>query len=172
MAEEGSHMSDELKLSSPWDVHAKKVWALFQHDGEVDVDYDGDGPKVTVRVSNAVKAEALASLLPTEQTFGNVTLRIEVVPANIDGTDEQVFRWAFDGNPVLSAMDTESLPDGSPITFALFEPEVAQIFADDLGNPYGIQTYTYEQLAADVLDAGNVLITSDIAGATIAAEVG
>ena len=44
----------------------------------------------------------------------------------------------------------------------MFAPECAQWFADDLGNPLGLQTKTYEQIARDVLVAGEVRITSDV----------
>ena len=121
-----------------------------------------DAPSLAIRVTNAIKADALAQIVPTEMQFGNVTLGIAVIPANEEATDEQVWRWAFDGNPALAGTDVEALPDGSPATFALFAPECAQWFADDLTNPLGLQTKTYEQIARDVLVAGSVRITSDV----------
>jgi hypothetical protein len=116
---------------------------------------------LTLFVSNAVKADAIARLMPGEAEFGNVTLRVSVIPANADPTPEQVWRQAFDGNPVLSCTETDRLPDGTPVTFAMFAPECAQYYADDLTNPLGLRTVTYEQLAKAVLVAGDVVITSD-----------
>ncbi len=152
----------QTKLSPPWVTWAREAMALFEHDEEVTVELDEDAPSLAIRVTNAIKADALAQIVPTEMQFGNVTLGIAVIPANEEATDEQVWRWAFDGNPALAGTDVEALPDGSPATFALFAPECAQWFADDLTNPLGLQTKTYEQIARDVLVAGSVRITSDV----------
>lgn len=154
-------MNEKTRLAAPWTVWAHEVMALFEMDDEVSVEYDDDATRLVVRVANAVKADALAQLLPTEKSFGNVTLDVTIVPANEDASAEQVWRWAFDGNPVLAGMATDVMPDGSPVTFALFAPECTQWYADDISNPFGIQTKTYEDVAADVLEAGEVLITSD-----------
>lgn len=157
-------MPEKVNLSSPWAIWVRKLRALFERDDEVSVQYDEEEMRVQVRVSNAIKADALAQIIPTERHFGNVALDVAVVPCNEDATPEQVWRWAFDGNPALAGTEVDALPDGSPITFALFAPECAQYFADDLTNPLGLQTRTYEQLAHDVLDAGDVVVTSDAMG--------
>ena len=154
--------SGETKLAPPWATWAREVTALFEHDEEVTVEIDEDAPSVAIRVTSAIKADALAQIVPTEMQFGNVTLDVAVIPANSDVTDEQVWRWAFDGNPALACTDVEEMPDGTPVTFAMFAPECAQWFADDLTNPLGLQTKTYEQIARDVLVAGEVRITSDV----------
>lgn len=153
---------NKFDLSAPWTVWFRKLEALFAEDPEVDVSLDAEGREVTVRVGNAVKADALAQLLPDEVTFGGVTLDVVVLPANEDATDAQLWRWAFDGNPALADVVEAQLPDGSPVTFALFAPVCAQWFADDLTNPYGIQTRTLEDVARDVLSCGDVIVTSDV----------
>ncbi len=164
-------MTDEIKLSAPWDVHARKVFELFRYDDEVTVEYDEAAPMLTIRVANAVKAEALEELLPSHVTFGNVSLEIEVIPSNDEPTEDQIWRQAFDGNPILAEVDVDQLIDGTPVTYALFEPEVVQVYADDISSPYGIQTLTYEQLAREVLDAGDVMISSDLASVVVAEEL-
>ena len=151
-----------LTLASPWAIYASEVDALFELDDEVTVEYDNVAPRLVVRVANAVKADALAQLLPTERTFGNVTLGVSVVPDNDSATDEQLWRWAFDGNPAFAGVATDAMPDGSPVTFAMFEPECVQYMADDTTNPYGLRTRTYEQVARDVLEPGDVRVTSDL----------
>lgn len=167
--ENGVRMEEsKLGLSAPWDTWAKKAHALFEQDDEVAIEYDGDAPSVTLLVDNPTKADALARLLPESVEFGNVTLGITVVPANDEQSAEQAFRAAFDGNPALAGTDVEALPDGTPVTFALFAPECAQWFADDLTNPYGLQTMTYEQVAKDVLKPSDVRITSDVVVGTVA----
>ena len=98
--------SDETKLAPPWVTWAREVTALFEHDEEVTVEIDEDAPSVAIRVTNAIKADALAQIVPTEMQFGNVTLDVAVIPANSDATDEQVWRWAFDGNPALACTET------------------------------------------------------------------
>lgn len=150
------------KLASPWAIYARKCMKLFELDDEVEVKYDNDAPSLTLLVSNAVKADALAQIMPVEMQFGNVTLDIAVVPANDTCTVEQIWRLAFEGNPVLVGTDVEKAPDGSPVIFALFAPECVQYLADDIGNPFGIQTRTYEQVAHDVLNTEDVIVTSDL----------
>lgn len=156
----------KLGLSAPWDTWAKKAHALFEQDDEVAIEYDGDAPSVTLLVDNPTKADALARLMPESVEFGNVTLKVAVVPANDEQSAEQLFRAAFDGNPAFAGTEVEGMPDGSPVTFALFEPACAQWFADDLQNPYGLQTMTYEQVAKDVLKPSDVRITSDVVAGT------
>lgn len=151
-------------LSAPWAIYAAEAEALFECDEEVVVEYDDEGRRLMLRVANAVKADALARLLPAERVFGNVTLTVAVVPASDGATDEQVWRWAFDGNPAFAGVVTDAMPDGSPITFAVFEPECAQWLADDTSSPFGVQTRTYEQVARDVLEPGDVRVTSDLMG--------
>ena len=157
---------EEVRLSQPWVVWARKLAALFANDEEVNVriDVNASAPSVTVHVDNAAKADALAELIPEEVEFGNVTMAVTVVPSNDARTDAQLWRQAFDGNPALSRMDVEELPDGTPVTFALFEPECAQYFADDLSNPRGLQTRTFEQVARDVLRVGDVMVTTEAIG--------
>lgn len=169
MMENGARMEEsKLGLSAPWNVWAKKARALFEQDDEVVVEYDGDAPSVTLLVDNPTKADALARLMPEAVEFGNVTLKVAVVPANDEQSAEQTFRAAFDGNPAFAGTEVGGMPDGSPVTFALFEPACTQWFADDLQNPYGLQTMTYEQVARDVLKPSDVRITSDVVVGTVA----
>ena len=71
-----------MKLSSPWVEFYREIEALFAQDDEVKVVYEEEKNEVKLYVENARKADALAQLLPTEKTFGNVVLKITVIPAN------------------------------------------------------------------------------------------
>ena len=146
--------------ASPWVVFARKVESLYQYDDEVAVEFDSNVPKLTLLVENSVKAASMSKIIGTKREFGNVTLEIEIVPANDEPTISQVIRQAFDGNPVLSNV-IEVDDHGGMDTFALFAPAIAQFRSDDISSPYGITTMTYEQIARDVLDV-NAFISTDV----------
>ena len=100
----------ELNISSPWVIFCKEVDALFKNDPDVMVDYNGEGTRVVVRVEGAEKADALSKLLPRSRTFGNVTVRVEVIPANmVEENKVDLFRKAFEGNPAMSFIQSTPL---------------------------------------------------------------
>lgn len=142
---------DKTRMSPPWEVYARKVEALFAEDDDVYVvsSKRDDQQHVDIYVSNPSKFAALRELMPVEVEFGNVTLHVQVVSESEDMTDEQLLLAAFAGNPALASTMTADVPGGT-VTYALFEPEVVQIFCDDISSPFGVQTLTYEQIARDV----------------------
>lgn len=148
--ENGEEMAEGLKLSSPWIVYVRKLTAMFSQDPEVDVMYDDDKLLVKVRVENDIKADALAQILPPEVEFGNVRLKVEVVPANSPVTKAQLFRRAFEGNPaVADVLEVNTMFTGDT-TFVLFKPVVVQFFNDDLGDYNGICSTLYQEIAKDI----------------------
>lgn len=162
-------MPEKAGISSPWVIYANKLAALFDKDDEVAVDFDNEEKKVTVYVDNTVKADAIGQILPTEVQFGNVTVTIVVVPANSDVSEQQLFRQAFESNPVFSGVLVGTTPMGGEVAFALFEPEVVQFFSDDIQSPYGLTTTTYESLARDVFGSkAGIGISSSVVGEPLA----
>lgn len=139
---------EETGIFSPWVLFAKKAEALFRYDDEVAVEYDEDEIALTLLVDNQAKADAIAKLMPEEVTFGNVTLRVGVVPCNEELTSEQVFRTAFDCNPVFAGT---AVDETHGLSYVMYEPVVAQFKSDDISSAFGVTTMTYEQLAKDVL---------------------
>ena len=147
-------MTDNLKISSPWVTYARKINALFDQDPEVLVEYDNDGPEVKLYVDNYAKAEALTELMPTEKTFGNIVLKITVIPAN-EITKIGLFRNAFAGNPIVDKIETVPFAENAPINYIIFAREVVSFFNDDMNDFFGLESTLYEDLARDIFEVGD-----------------
>ena len=155
--------NEKVKMSAPWVQYAHALAALFAEDEQVSVQCDEDKNIVKVRVDNALKADALSRLLPTEQDFGNVKLRISVIPANIHATQSDLFRVAFAGNKAVN--DFISIEDvfTNPLTYVVFKKEVVQYWIDNLGDPHGVKSTLYQNIAADVFgEHDGVMFCTDI----------
>lgn len=152
----------ELNLSAPWVIYAHKVEAMFERDPEVNVTFDAEACVLKVFVDNQRKADALARILPTSVTFGNVTLAIQVIPANDDVSRIELFQRAFEGNDAFGFIDTVVDPHGFEQNVMLLKPEVVQFFDDDISSVFGLYTGTYEQVVKDVFEgcADDILISS------------
>lgn len=138
----------KVGLCAPWVEYYKKINALFEKDPEINIEYDQENYEIKLYVNNQIKADALTQLLPTEQQFGNITLKVTVVPA--DNTEENridLFRRAFHGNPIVDLI-TAAGPIG--YDFVIFAKEVAQYYNDDLTDAYGYKSTLYQDIAADI----------------------
>lgn len=141
-----------LKLSTPWAQYVNALNALFEKDKEVKLVYDNDDVEVRLYVEDNSKAEAIASILPTEKKFGNVTLKITVLPANTNDSVASRFARAFKGNPVLKDVIEISDAFTNPITYFVLDRQVVQYFDDNLGDPHGLKSTLYQDLANSVFD--------------------
>lgn len=142
-----------VKLSPPWDTFVSEVIALFAQDPEVTVKYDSDNYLLKLFVSDADKAIALEKLMLKEKNFGNVTLKIEVVPPNMDTIEkEALFQKAFDGNPALSFTRSYETPFGN-VTYIVFQKKVVQFYNDQMDDINGNKSTLFENIAADVFGA-------------------
>ena len=142
---------DNMKLSPPWVTWFRELKALFSGDRQVKAVFDQEDMFIHVYVDNAAKAYALTAILPTGKVFGNVTVKVAVIPSNKPG-DSYVddMKTAFDGNDALVGIKTVTSPLGS-FTYAVWEREIVQFFDDNLADPHGLRTMLYEQIARDVL---------------------
>ena len=149
----------KLKLSPPWITFAKEVTALFETDEEVKVLYDGVEQTITLFVDNAAKADALTALLPEQKEFGNVAVKLIVKPSNDARTGdayEDTYKTAFDGNDALVSTATVVNPLGT-FTYVVWDAQIVQFFADNLGDIEGNESMLLAEVAADVLaPAGGV----------------
>ena len=144
---------DSVNAASPWLTHARKINCLFEKDPDINVVYDGsEEPKVSIYVNNQVKADAIMALMPNEKQFGNVILKIEVIPANQEElSPARLIDLAFTGNAAYMGMETiDSM--GFEANYAIFEDEVVQYPNDNLGSLWGVNTTLYEDLARDIFD--------------------
>ena len=141
-----------MRLSSPWEIYHKQIVALFEQDSEIKVTFDEESYELKLFVNNSCKADALAKLLPSEKTFGNVVVKISVVPAN-DGKEEtkaSLIEEAFSGNPALRYIYNAQTPFGE-FDYVVFEARVVQYFNDDMRDLNGNKTTLYQELAKDII---------------------
>ena len=153
---------ENIHIAPPWVQFTNALRAMFIKDPDVVVVYDNTTVKTKVLVANTPKAEALEKLLPSSRTFGDVELKIEVVPANEDGEDMRgLLLTAFAGNPVLKRM--VSCEDGAfHMTYALFEKDVVQYYNDNMGDPIGMTHRLYQDIARDIFPGvDNIFFTTE-----------
>lgn len=159
----------KLVMSSPWVVYYREVQELFRLDPRVHVLYFEDTNELKIFVDNDRKADAIYRLMPNEKTFGNVTLKISVIPcsgdklkscANIDNSN--LFDVAFYGNEAYSFSKVISGIFVNDIIYVVFRNTVVQYFDDDLGDIYGQCSTLYQCLAKDVFNSiDNVYYCTD-----------
>jgi len=141
-----------LRVSSPWISYIRKVYLLFKEDDEISMKYDAEGNELLIYVNNATKADALAKKLPVEKSFGNVTLKITIIPSNTEDSNIDIFRKIFNGNPICKEIVTEDAQYAIGMNHVVFENKVVQYFNDQLDDPYGVKSALYEELARDVFE--------------------
>ena len=145
-----------LKLSPPWDIYAAEVAELFKYDHKVHVLYDREEHKIALYVDDVEKAEALAKLLPEEKTFGNITMQIDVIPANgsigaLSLSNGGLYKLAFRDNDAFSRVKVVHVPYmTNDITYVVFVKRVVQYYTDNLGDLYGLRSTLYQDIARDV----------------------
>lgn len=142
----------EYEVTTPWERYANAVNALFAKDGEVDVIYNSDETKLSLMVENPAKADALQQLMPTEKKFGDVTLKIRVVPANLKMTNTQLYLIAFSGNPAFSFVSNVDVGPNVR-TYVRFKKEVVQYSDDNPEDPSGLRSTLYQELANEVFES-------------------
>lgn len=158
----------QVNLSSPWVAFYHKLNALFEKDPDVRVTYDEDLVQVKIYVGSPVKADALARVLPASKTFGNVELKITVIPANtMDSLSFiELFKLAFEGNEIVSSIQSGGTPMTQDMNYVVFEKEVVQYFNDDLSTYGGVKSTLYQDIAKEVFgdmeEAKGVFFCTDI----------
>lgn len=150
-------MSDVLRLSAPWVNYYREINALFGEDPDVLVQYDEDENVINLRVDGQDKADAISKILPEEKTFGSVTVKINVIPANKPETKVDVFKKAFEGNPIFSyALAIDTGMTSNTFNYVIFKHLIASYYGDNMGNPHGMVYKLYEDIARDVFKDSDV----------------
>lgn len=144
--------SEKLKLSTPWVTYYRYVYALFDEDPEVAVTFVEPERTLKLYVENDIKAQALEKLLPAEKSFGNVTVKTQIIPSNDGNTTDALLRHAFSGNPILSRIVTAEGILTNPISYVAFEPSIIQFWNDDLSDLNGVCTMLPHDVAKKVFD--------------------
>lgn len=144
-----------IKKSAPWVTYYKEVNELFKKDKDVFVVFDEENVELKIYVKDQIKASAIRYLMPTEKEFGNVVIKIDVIPANGKelrevGTSNIVtiacdaFR---DNDAVYMVTDVRAVFD---LVYVIFRKEVVQFFDDNIGDINGNYSTLYEVIARDV----------------------
>ena len=152
----------EVKLAPPWITYYRQVEALFGEDPDIKVVFDEDELHIKLYVENEIKAAALDEILPVQKDFGNVSVFIEVIPANTEPKKVDMIRRAFEGNPAFSYTTTIEGIMVNPINYVVFKPEVVQFWNDNLHDPHGLVSTLMEDVARAVIgEEDGVMFTTD-----------
>lgn len=140
---------ENLKLSSPWILFYREIEALFKEDPAIKVEYNEDTQTIKLFVEGEEKADALTQLLPAERTFGNITVKVTVIPANLGNASTlQLFQKAFEGN---AAFAFTYASDGIfSANYVVFKGKVVQYPSDDIGSLNGLTSALYQDIAKDI----------------------
>lgn len=92
----------KMKLSPPWIEYYRKLEAMFGPDPDIKIEFDEDEMHIKLYVESHEKAAALDELLPVQKDFGNVSVFIEVIPANNEPKRIDYIKRALEGNPAFS----------------------------------------------------------------------
>ena len=147
-----------LKILPPWTIVIRKLEALFDGDPQIAFNtyFSGQHPCVVLACNNGDKVAALQRILPSEVSFGNVTLKVMVdgTPSNIAFTSKvDLFDTAFKGNPAY-AYSMCPCEDGYQwicSTYVVFKNCVVQFAADNLNDCHGIISTLYQNIAEELL---------------------
>jgi len=159
----------QLKLSPPWIKYMHEMEQLFKYDPEVHVIYDEDEHIIHLYVDKQRKADALATLIPETVTFGNITLQVNVVPANgalsttAGLTNAQLFENAFEGNGAFAFVRWLPGIFSNNLTYVVFKNKVVQYFNDNLSDVYGNCNTLYQDIAKNIFgEIAGVYFCTDI----------
>lgn len=153
----------KLMLVSPWAMLYHEIAAMFGDDPDIKVEYDEDNVEIKLLVNGVDKADALSQLLPESRTFGNVEVKVSVVPSNEQPTKADLFRRAFCGNPSVVGIRTVDGVMSNPITYVIFKKEVVQYWIDDLGDANGVRSTLRQEMAKELFENANgVFFCTDV----------
>ena len=141
----------KTKLSPPWIEYYRKLEAMFGPDPDIKVEFDEDEMHIKLYVESHEKATALDELLPVQKDFGNVSVFIEVIPANDEPKRIDYIKRAFEGNPAFSYATTIEGIMSNPISYVVFKPEVVQIWSDNLSDVNGLTSTLMAEIAKEII---------------------
>lgn len=151
----------KLEMSPPWNRLVSEMKALFGEDKDINIQYDADNLEIKLYVRDPAKADALTQLLPEQQVFGNVAVKVTVIPANqFSETKADLMEVAFKNNPVLKKVLRLHTPFGE-YDYVVFRKEVVQFYNDNLADPHGNESTLYEDIARDVFVDSGIFFCTD-----------
>ena len=146
-----------MKLAPPWITYINKLQAMFDGDPQIAFNIDYHVPSVTIACNNGDKNAALLLLLPSQKTFGNVTLPIVIdgpIANRAFASLVELFTTAFDGNPAF-AQAVAPAEEGYfyvDFCYVIFKNCVVQFFNDNLNDAHGLLSTLYQDIAAEIFE--------------------
>ena len=140
----------KTKLSPPWIEYYRKLEAMFGPDPDIKVEFNEDEMHIKLYVESHEKSTALDELLPVQKDFGNVSVFIEVIPANDEPTKMDLLKRVFEGNPIFSYAATLGKEMGLEHNYIVFKHQLCQFWNDNYGDINGNCTMLYEDVARDI----------------------
>lgn len=143
-------------LSPPWITFYNEIKEMFCEDPDVSaITYNNVTHTVNIYIENAEKAYAIMRLLPVSKDFGNVTLKINVIPSNnLSINTLDLYEKAFEGNPAFSYTKKANLPI-TPFNYVVFKNKVVQFFNDNMNDVNGNKNTLYEEIARDIFETSS-----------------
>lgn len=153
---------DRISKSPPWYTYVHELYELFRYDDDISfmnmnsfdekVKSKDESPVITVTmaISNREKMKALAKIIPSITTFGNVKVCIDLLDASPEITEADIYKAAFKNNPIVERIFSEEGMGGTN-TYIEFAPYVRQFYDDNIASASGYTSMLPEQIARDVL---------------------
>lgn len=146
-------MANETRLSPPWITYLNEIKAMFGDDPEIRIVWEEADKEIKLYVSDVAKASALDALLNGEKEFGNIILKITVIPPNADEIDMcKIYETAFNKNPAFEESAAVNTPFGT-YRFVVFRNKVVQFFNDEMTDINGNKSTLYQDIAKDIFDS-------------------
>jgi hypothetical protein len=143
-------------VSSPWVCELRKYEMLFGQDKDIKIEFNNNEPSIKMYIDSQDKYEALSKLLPIEKQFGNVIMKIHLIPMNnVQLSKLDLFRRAFADNPVVTdfiSIPKEMTESTNDFEYVVFKKEVVQYHDDSLGDPHGNRSTLYQDIANEVFE--------------------
>ena len=150
----------KIKKSPPWVEFYNDIKVMFQRDPDIHILFDEDEYEVKLYVGEGAKADALAKYLPSEKEFGNVVLKINVIPPNTMFGRTSKFTDIFANNDAVFDIVVTSGPWSA--TYVVFKKEVVQYFDDNMSDINGNRSVLLEDVARRIFDVNGIFFcTSD-----------
>ena len=146
-------------VSSPWVCEFRKYEIIFGKDKNIKLEFDNNDPTIKMYINGQDKYEALSQFLPSEKQFGNVKLKIQLIPANnLKMSTLDMFRRAFADNPIVTdiiSIPREIIGSTNNFDYVVFKKEVVQYHDDSLNDPHGNRSTLYQDIAEEIFNEHN-----------------
>lgn len=149
-----------LYLVSPWIEYYHKMKAMFEDDPRIRIVFDDDMMELRFYAVTDYLIDALEKFIPSEMSWGEVTLTNIIVPPNNKNVrithckEQPPSDWLaelFCHNPHFSEAFYVDSIFSNGITYVIFKKEVIQYYSDNLSDAHGVTSVLMEDLARELL---------------------